>query len=116
MHGAIRGCGLGVSTAVTLPFGCPQIFNEIGATQSLKRLVCYSTGGTVSALAKKALRTMGEEVPRRILPLVPSWKPLEVQTWLQQIGFNQYCQRFLVGCGPRGTCTHTRAHTRAHTV
>ncbi|XP_006032897.2 sterile alpha and TIR motif-containing protein 1 [Alligator sinensis] len=72
-----------------------QIFNEIGATQSLKRLVCYSTGGTVSALAKKALRTMGEEVPRRILPLVPSWKPLEVQTWLQQIGFNQYCQRFL---------------------
>ncbi|KAM7139843.1 NAD(+) hydrolase SARM1 isoform 5-T5 [Macrochelys suwanniensis] len=72
-----------------------KIFSEIGAAQSLKRIVCYSTNTTASSLAKKALCMMGEEVPRRILPTVSSWKPIEVQTWLQQTGFNKYCQSFL---------------------
>ncbi|KFW62506.1 Sterile alpha and TIR motif-containing protein 1 [Pygoscelis adeliae] len=72
-----------------------KIFSETGATQSLKRVVCYSTSSTTSSLAKKVLRMIGEEVPRRILPTVPNWKPCEVQTWLQQIGFNKYCQSFL---------------------
>uniref|UniRef100_A0A8C3PLA8 NAD(+) hydrolase SARM1 n=1 Tax=Calidris pygmaea TaxID=425635 RepID=A0A8C3PLA8_9CHAR len=72
-----------------------KIFSEIGATQSLKRVVCYSTSSTTSSLAKRVLRMIGEEVPRRILPTVPNWKPCEVQTWLQQIGFNKYCQSFL---------------------
>ncbi|XP_069082265.1 NAD(+) hydrolase SARM1 [Pleurodeles waltl] len=72
-----------------------KMFNDIGATQSLKRIVCYSTDGTVSALAKKALQLMGEEVPRQIVRTVPNWKPLEVQIWLQQIGFSQYCESFL---------------------
>ncbi|XP_053941162.1 NAD(+) hydrolase SARM1 isoform X1 [Cuculus canorus] len=81
-----------------------KIFSEIGATESLKRVVCYSTSSTTSSLAKKVLRMIGEEVPRRILPTVPNWKPCEVQTWLQQIGFNKYCQRFLVGlCDGGGT-------------
>ncbi|XP_001375801.1 NAD(+) hydrolase SARM1 [Monodelphis domestica] len=74
--------------------GRSKVFNEIGATQSLKRLVSYSTNGTTSALAKRTLRLVGEEVPRRILPCVPSWKETEVQTWLQQIGFSKYCERF----------------------
>ncbi|XP_072495864.1 NAD(+) hydrolase SARM1 isoform X2 [Notamacropus eugenii] len=74
--------------------GKSKVFSEIGATQSLKRLVSYSTNGTISALAKRALRLVGEEVPRRILPCVPSWKEAEVQTWLQQIGFSKYCERF----------------------
>ncbi|XP_063151243.1 NAD(+) hydrolase SARM1 [Candoia aspera] len=72
-----------------------KIFAEIGAIQSLKRIVCYSANGTTSMLAKRALCTMGEEVPRRLLPTVPNWKPLEVQKWLQQIGFTKYCPRFL---------------------
>ncbi|XP_075760562.1 NAD(+) hydrolase SARM1 isoform X2 [Pelodiscus sinensis] len=72
-----------------------KIFSEIGAAQSLKRIVCYSTNTTASCLAKKTLRMMGEDVPRRILPTVSSWKPSEVQTWLQQIGFNKHCQSFL---------------------
>ncbi|XP_053313058.1 NAD(+) hydrolase SARM1 [Spea bombifrons] len=72
-----------------------KVFNEIGATQSLKRIVCYSIDGTVSTLAKKALRMIGEEVPSRIARSVPNWKPLEVQNWLQQIGFNKYSQSFL---------------------
>nr|XP_023411891.1 sterile alpha and TIR motif-containing protein 1 [Loxodonta africana] len=71
-----------------------QVFSDIGAIQSLKRLVSYSTNGTTSALAKRALRLVGEEVPRPILPCVASWKEAEVQTWLQQIGFSQYCERF----------------------
>ncbi|KAM4843888.1 NAD(+) hydrolase SARM1 isoform 2-T2 [Thomomys bottae] len=74
--------------------GKTKVFSDIGAIQSLKRLVSYSTNGTTSALAKRALRLLGEEVPRRILPCVASWKEAEVQTWLQQIGFSQYCERF----------------------
>uniref|UniRef100_A0A8D1J911 NAD(+) hydrolase SARM1 n=1 Tax=Sus scrofa TaxID=9823 RepID=A0A8D1J911_PIG len=71
-----------------------KVFSDIGAIQSLKRLVSYSTNGTTSALAKRALRLLGEEVPRPILPCVASWKEAEVQTWLQQIGFSQYCESF----------------------
>ncbi|XP_015974679.2 NAD(+) hydrolase SARM1 isoform X1 [Rousettus aegyptiacus] len=74
--------------------GKTKIFSDICAIQSLKRLVSYSTNGTTSALAKRALRLLGEEVPRPILPCVPSWKEAEVQTWLQQNGFSQYCERF----------------------
>uniref|UniRef100_UPI00398E4AB4 NAD(+) hydrolase SARM1 n=1 Tax=Pristiophorus japonicus TaxID=55135 RepID=UPI00398E4AB4 len=72
-----------------------QIFHEIGATQSLKRLVSYSGNTTVSTLAKKALHLMGEAIPHRLSPAVPNWKPGEVQTWLQQIGFIVYSERFL---------------------
>ncbi|XP_078080745.1 NAD(+) hydrolase SARM1 [Mustelus asterias] len=72
-----------------------QILHEIGATQSLKRLVSYSGNATISTLAKKALQLMGEEVPRRLSATVLNWKPGEVQTWLQQIGFMVYCERFL---------------------
>ncbi|EQB78384.1 sterile alpha and TIR motif-containing protein 1 [Camelus ferus] len=74
--------------------GKTKVFSDIGAIQSLKRLVSYSTNGTTSALAKRALRLLGEEVPRPILPCVASWKEAEVQTWLQQIGFSQYCESF----------------------
>lgn len=78
-----------------------QVFSDIGAIQSLKRLVSYSTNGTTSALAKRALRLLGEEVPRPIVPCVGSWKEAEVQTWLQQIGFAQYCDSFRVRALPR---------------
>ncbi|XP_059829682.1 NAD(+) hydrolase SARM1 isoform X2 [Hypanus sabinus] len=71
-----------------------QVLHEVGATQSLKRIVSYSSCGTVSALAKKALCLLGEEIPRRLSPTVPNWKPVEVQTWLQQVGFAEYCERF----------------------
>uniref|UniRef100_A0A8C7UMR8 NAD(+) hydrolase SARM1 n=1 Tax=Oncorhynchus mykiss TaxID=8022 RepID=A0A8C7UMR8_ONCMY len=71
-----------------------KIFQEIGAVQSLKRIVMYSSNGTACALAKRALRMMGEEVPRRILSSVPNWKGGEVQRWLQVIGFSAYTERF----------------------
>ncbi|XP_006011059.1 NAD(+) hydrolase SARM1 [Latimeria chalumnae] len=72
-----------------------KVFNEIGATHSLKRIVSYSSNGTTSSLAKRALRMIGQEVPRRLSPTVPNWKPGEVQTWLQQIGFTKYCEKFM---------------------
>lgn len=56
----------------------------------------YSSNGTATSLAKRALRMMGEEVPRRILPGVANWKTREVQTWLQQVGFSSFCDRFQV--------------------
>ncbi|TKS81088.1 Sterile alpha and TIR motif-containing protein 1 [Collichthys lucidus] len=71
-----------------------KIFQEIGAVQSLKRIVMYSSNGTASALAKRALSMMGEEVPKRIPSCVPNWKTCEVQTWLQQVGFSAFCDRF----------------------
>ncbi|KAM4701865.1 NAD(+) hydrolase SARM1 [Discoglossus pictus] len=72
-----------------------KVFNEIGATHSLKRIVCYSKDGTVSLLAKKALQMIGEDVPHRIDRSVPNWKPLEVKNWIMQIGFNKYTECFL---------------------
>ncbi|XP_034404842.1 sterile alpha and TIR motif-containing protein 1 [Cyclopterus lumpus] len=71
-----------------------KIFQEIGAVQSLKRIVMYSSNGTACALAKRALSMMKEEVPKHILSCVPNWKTCEVQTWLQQVGFSAYCDRF----------------------
>ncbi|XP_029301752.1 NAD(+) hydrolase SARM1 [Cottoperca gobio] len=71
-----------------------KIFQEIGAVQSLKKIVMYSSNGTTCGLAKRALSVMGEEVPKRILSCVPNWKTCEVQTWLQQVGFSAYCDRF----------------------
>lgn len=73
-----------------------QIFQEIGAVQSLKRIVMYSSNATTLSLAKRALRMMGENVPCRILSSVPNWKTVEVQTWLQQIGFSAFSNRFQV--------------------
>lgn len=73
-----------------------QIFQEIGAVQSLKRIVMYSSNATTLSLAKRALRTMGEDVPCHILSSVPNWKTVEVQTWLQQIGFSAFSDRFQV--------------------
>ncbi|KAM5215631.1 NAD(+) hydrolase SARM1 isoform 2-T2 [Hipposideros larvatus] len=83
-----------VEVAIKNLQGKNKVFSDIGAVQSLKRLVSYSTNGTTSALAKRTLRLLREDVPRRILPCVPSWKEAEVQMWLQQIGFSQYCRRF----------------------
>ncbi|XP_041851222.1 NAD(+) hydrolase SARM1 [Melanotaenia boesemani] len=71
-----------------------KIFQEIGAVQSLKRIVMYSSNGTACALAKRALSMMGEEVPKRILSCVPNWKTCEVQMWLQQVGFSAFSDRF----------------------
>uniref|UniRef100_A0A665USL8 NAD(+) hydrolase SARM1 n=1 Tax=Echeneis naucrates TaxID=173247 RepID=A0A665USL8_ECHNA len=71
-----------------------KIFQEIGAVQSLKRIVMYASNGTACGLAKRALTMMGEEVPKRILSSVPNWKTCEVQRWLQQVGFSTYCDRF----------------------
>ncbi|XP_066551678.1 NAD(+) hydrolase SARM1 isoform X2 [Amia ocellicauda] len=71
-----------------------KIFQQIGAVQSLKRIVMYSSNGTTCSLAKRALLMMGEDVPRRILPSVPNWKACEVQNWLQQIGFSSCAERF----------------------
>ncbi|MCJ8740235.1 hypothetical protein PDJAM_G00056630 [Pangasius djambal] len=71
-----------------------KIFQEIGAVQSLKRIVMYSSNATTLSLAKRALKMMGEDVPRRILSSVPNWKTVEVQTWLQQIGFSAFSDRF----------------------
>ncbi|KAG5269169.1 hypothetical protein AALO_G00199040 [Alosa alosa] len=71
-----------------------KIFQEIGAVQSLKRIVMYSSNATACSLAKRALGMMGEEVPRHILSSVPNWKSGEVQRWLQQIGFSTYTERF----------------------
>ncbi|XP_061775173.1 NAD(+) hydrolase SARM1 [Nerophis ophidion] len=71
-----------------------KIFQEIGAVQSLKRMVMYSSNGTACSLAKRALRMMGEDVPKRILSCVPNWKTCEVHTWLQQVGFSAFTDRF----------------------
>ncbi|XP_048450294.1 NAD(+) hydrolase SARM1, partial [Rhincodon typus] len=84
-----------VETDIKLQQKKTQIFHEIGAISGLKRLVSYSSNATVSTLAKKALELMGEEVSKQLSLNVPNWKAAGVHTWLQQIGFSIYGERFL---------------------
>ncbi|XP_048836798.1 NAD(+) hydrolase SARM1 [Brienomyrus brachyistius] len=83
-----------VESSIKSHQGNTKIFHEIGAVQSLKRIVMYSGNGTARRLATRALAMMSEDVPRRVLPSVANWKSGEVQKWLKQIGFSAYCERF----------------------
>ncbi|KTF93461.1 hypothetical protein cypCar_00021228 [Cyprinus carpio] len=70
-----------------------KIFQEIGAIQSLKRIVMYSSNATVCSLAKRALTMMSEDVPRRILSSVPNWKSGEL-TLNEGGGYDDFLKMF----------------------
>ena len=62
----------------------PQIFQEIGAVEPLKRLAS-SPNKLASKFAAQALRIIGEEVPYKLTPQVPLWTVTDVKHWLQQV-------------------------------
>ncbi|XP_071546760.1 NAD(+) hydrolase sarm1 isoform X13 [Panulirus ornatus] len=71
-----------------------ELFREIGAVEPLKE-VASSPNAIASKYAVQALRLIGEEVPHKLSQQVPLWTPEDVEEWVKQIGFSQYCEDFI---------------------
>ncbi|XP_031338898.1 sterile alpha and TIR motif-containing protein 1 isoform X4 [Photinus pyralis] len=74
--------------------GNTNIFAEIGAIESLKR-VASCPNAVASKYAAQALRLIGEEVPHKLSQQVPLWSTEDVEEWVKQIGFNEYTNSFV---------------------
>ncbi|XP_047512131.1 NAD(+) hydrolase sarm1 isoform X4 [Pieris napi] len=73
--------------------GNTEIFKEIGAIESLKK-VASCPNAVASKYAAQALRLIGEEVPHKLSQQVPLWSIEDVREWVKQIGFSEYATNF----------------------
>ncbi|XP_072944449.1 NAD(+) hydrolase sarm1 isoform X3 [Epargyreus clarus] len=73
--------------------GNTEIFREIGAIESLKK-VASCPNAVASKYAAQALRLIGEEVPHKLSQQVPLWSIEDVREWVKQIGFTEYATNF----------------------
>lgn len=73
--------------------GNTEIFREIGAVESLKK-VASCPNAVASRYAAQALRHIGEEVPHKLSQQVPLWSIEDVREWVKQIGFSEYATNF----------------------
>ncbi|XP_041977873.1 NAD(+) hydrolase sarm1 isoform X2 [Aricia agestis] len=73
--------------------GNTEIFREIGAIESLKK-VASCPNAVASKYAAQALRLIGEEVPHKLSQQVPLWSIEDVREWVKQIGFLEYANNF----------------------
>ncbi|XP_049867413.1 NAD(+) hydrolase sarm1 isoform X2 [Pectinophora gossypiella] len=73
--------------------GNTEIFREIGAIESLKK-VASCPNAVASKYAAQALRLIGEEVPHKLSQQVPLWSIEDVREWVKQIGFAEYATNF----------------------
>ncbi|XP_050680741.1 NAD(+) hydrolase sarm1 isoform X1 [Leptidea sinapis] len=73
--------------------GNTDIFKEIGAIESLKK-VASCPNAVASKYAAQALRLIGEEVPHKLSQQVPLWSIEDVREWVKQIGFSEYASNF----------------------
>ena len=74
--------------------GKTELFEEIGALDSLKK-VASSPNGLASKYAAQTLRLIGVEVPHKLSQQVPTWSVEDVREWVKQIGFPQYADSFM---------------------
>ncbi|XP_011564296.2 NAD(+) hydrolase sarm1 isoform X3 [Plutella xylostella] len=74
--------------------GNTEIFKEIGAIESLKK-VASCPNAVASKYAAQALRLIGEEVPHKLSQQVPLWSIEDVREWVKQIGFSEYANNFV---------------------
>ncbi len=70
-----------------------DLFSEIGAVESLKKLAS-SPNGIASKYAAQTLRLIGEEVPHKLSQQVPTWSVEDVRAWVKQIGFAKFADSF----------------------
>lgn len=73
--------------------GNTNIFSEIGAVESLKK-VASCPNAVASKYAAQALRLIGEEVPHKLSQQVPLWSAEDVEEWVKQIGFAEIASSF----------------------
>lgn len=74
--------------------GNTEIFREIGAIESLKK-VASCPNAVASKYAAQALRLIDEEVPHKLSQQVPLWSIEDVWEWVKQIGFTEYANNFV---------------------
>ncbi|KAJ8971857.1 hypothetical protein NQ314_000519 [Rhamnusium bicolor] len=74
--------------------GNTNIFSEIGAVESLKK-VASCPNAVASKYAAQALRLIGEEVPHKLSQQVPLWSAEDVEEWVKQIGFTEIACSFV---------------------
>lgn len=74
--------------------GNTNIFSEIGAVESLKK-VASCPNAVASKYAAQALRLIGEEVPHKLSQQVPLWSAEDVEEWVKQIGFAEIASSFV---------------------
>lgn len=74
--------------------GNTEIFREIGAIESLKK-VASCPNAVASKYAAQALRLIGEEVPHKLSQQVPLWSTEDVREWVKQIGFGEIAANFV---------------------
>ncbi|CAH1155821.1 unnamed protein product [Phaedon cochleariae] len=74
--------------------GNTNIFSEIGAVESLKK-VASCPNAVASKYAAQALRLIGEEVPHKLSQQVPLWSVEDVEEWVKQIGFPDIAPSFI---------------------
>lgn len=74
--------------------GNTNIFSEIGAVESLKK-VASCPNAVASKYAAQALRLIGEEVPHKLSQQVPLWSAEDVEEWVKQIGFVEIASSFV---------------------
>ncbi|XP_040569570.1 NAD(+) hydrolase sarm1 [Lepeophtheirus salmonis] len=73
--------------------GNSELFYEIGAIESLKK-VASSPSGLAAKYAAQTLRTIGEEIPHKLSQQVPTWCIDDVKEWVKQIGFSAFSDSF----------------------
>ena len=69
------------------------MFQEILVVPALRR-VASSNNEIASKLCIQALRTIGEDIPAKLSFNISCWTIKEVQMWVKNIGFVQFCPAF----------------------
>ncbi|XP_072163612.1 NAD(+) hydrolase SARM1-like [Diadema setosum] len=73
--------------------GRTKVFHDINVVGSLRQ-VASSNNEIASKLAIQALRTIGEEIPAKLSFNISCWSVKEVQMWVKNIGFSNFCFGF----------------------
>ncbi|XP_038054829.1 NAD(+) hydrolase SARM1-like isoform X2 [Patiria miniata] len=82
-----------MEAAIKKEQGRTKIFHEIMVIPALRR-VASSNNEIASKLCIQALRTIGEDIPAKLSFNISCWTVKEVQMWVKNIGFAQFCPAF----------------------
>ncbi|XP_022106063.1 sterile alpha and TIR motif-containing protein 1-like isoform X2 [Acanthaster planci] len=82
-----------MEAAIKKEQGRTKVFQEILVVPALRR-VASSNNEIASKLCIQALRTIGEDIPAKLSFNISCWTIKEVQMWVKNIGFAQFCPAF----------------------
>ncbi|XP_033627458.1 sterile alpha and TIR motif-containing protein 1-like isoform X2 [Asterias rubens] len=82
-----------MEAAIKKEQGRHKVFHDILVIPALRR-VASSNNEIASKLCIQALRTIGEEIPAKLSFNISCWSVKEVQMWVKNIGFVNFCPAF----------------------